>query len=75
MIYSILGNKQVKNYFLVPWKISFRYIESVKVASALLSYFSILPISSLLDKNALVRFAIQVKIHSYFRHFLSIFIY
>ncbi|CAF3546087.1 unnamed protein product [Adineta steineri] len=33
--------------------------KSIKVASALLSYFSILPASLFLDKNAFVRFAIQ----------------
>ncbi|CAF2644910.1 unnamed protein product [Rotaria sp. Silwood2] len=33
--------------------------KSIKVAGALLSYFSVLPMSLLIDKNALVRFAIQ----------------
>lgn len=35
-------------------------LESIKVAGALLSYFSILPSSSFTDQNAFVRFAIQV---------------
>ena len=39
----------------------FQYLESIKVISALLSYFSILPADALLDKNGLVRFALQVR--------------
>ncbi|CAF3477085.1 unnamed protein product [Rotaria sp. Silwood1] len=41
--------------------------KSIKVASALLSYFSMIPISSLIDKNALVRFAIQYSTNTHVR--------
>ncbi|CAF3330674.1 unnamed protein product [Rotaria socialis] len=41
--------------------------KSIKVASALLSYFSILPMSSPVDKNALARFAIQYSTNTHVR--------
>ncbi|CAM4807411.1 unnamed protein product [Rotaria magnacalcarata] len=41
--------------------------KSIKVASALLSYFSILPMSSSVDKNALARFAIQYSTNTHVR--------